>query len=223
MRGNAYNPSEIMEIPEHMHTLAIAYFAATRTRSGKQAFYVAESSVAVLAHGSNDKRIMMLNKPLVVSVELFNLLGDEFMTPEVDIGMQYGGELEAGTMIYSGVNTPMRAIPPLADDTVTISNSYYQARRGHRDRLESDSSGVDLSGDLSEWIVNDGSSEDSMDAPLTERVTCSMFPADKKKVTLNPSSDGGFERVVAESHMLRTNGRLIPREWEGLRQLLSNY
>ena len=205
-----------------MHTLAVAYFAATKTRTGKPALYVADSSVGVLAHGTTDKRTMVQNKPLVVSIELFNLLSDAFMTPEVDIGMQYGGELASGTMIYSGVNTPMRPIPALAEDTVTISNSYYQARRGQGARSESESSGVDLSGDLSEWIVNEGAGEDSMDAPSTERVTCSMFPADKKKVTLNPSADGGFERVVAESHLMRTNGCAIPREWEGLRQVLSD-
>ena len=217
----AYSPKSCIDIPEHMHSLAIAYFAASKTVTGERSFYCGENSVAVLAHGTTTTRTVTSNFPLVVSVELFNLHNDEFVTPEVDIGMQFGGGLDAGTMLYSGVNKEMRPVPALSPTTVEIPNSYYQARKKNAVRSESDSSAVDLSGDMSAWMVDDGAGEDSMDAPTGARVTCAMFPTDKKKVVLNPSVNGGFEEIVSDSHLVRTNGVSMPSEWKNLRQTLS--
>lgn len=118
-----------------MHSLALAYFASAKTSFGEPAFFVHENSAPYVSNKVDRK--MCMNQPLVVSVELFQLLEDEFKVPEVDMGMQYGGGLEPGTQLFSGVNIPMRASPSLATDAVTIDNSYYEV--GKRQRIGSNS------------------------------------------------------------------------------------
>ena len=220
VRRGAYSPKAILDIPEHMHTLAMAYFSAGKTASGEKSFYVADSALGIL-NEYNGTRGMQANAPLIVSADLFLLLNDAFLTPEVDIGMQYGGGLAPGAKLYSGVNAPLRPCPGLSTTTVKIPNSYYEAKRTGIARSGSASSAVDLSGDLSAWVVNTDD-EASTDATPGQKVSCSIFPTDKKEITLDPKEDGGFESFVEDAHLMRTNGRGMPPEWKTLRNSLSS-
>jgi hypothetical protein len=198
-RIGVYSPPSIIALPPHVHSLSIALLSL-------KGWEVCDTPVPCVIDG---KRGFLQNNPLVVECGIFRLL-DAVSAGISTVGLAYGGGVEPGTMLYTGVGSTPVTVPALATDVVNIDNPYFVKEEDRRESVS-----TEMEDEMEQWVVDR--------EPIVEPVTVTQAIASPLFPPMSPSVDlaPGFEADVVKSHQRHTNGRAAPASWAQLETITS--